>query len=61
MSGDIILDDKQKWAQYFAGVLKSRGFYAAAKSLEEIYSPFPFLQDTDVDQDKNWKFPNKNL
>jgi hypothetical protein len=40
MGGDITLDDKQKWALYFAGILRARGFNEAAKSLEETYSPF---------------------
>jgi hypothetical protein len=41
MSGDIILDEKQKHALYFAGILKAQGFHEAAEYLEENYSPFP--------------------
>jgi hypothetical protein len=40
MSGDIILDEKQKHALYFAGILKAQGFHEAAEYLEENYSPF---------------------
>lgn len=60
MSGDIILDEKQKWALYFAGILKNRGFDEAAKSLTDTFSPFAKSKDEDA-HPKEWRWPKHEI
>ena len=55
MGGDLTLDDKQKWALYFADILKARGFNEAAKSLEETYSPFAPFKDKLKENKEFWE------